>query len=140
MLDAAEGGRPGRKPRTQIFSRPSNELPKRRSAQRRLERRNMPEKHFTIAVSLAKILFNTREQFADALRDAAITRIEASPTRSIYAGRAAMARRALQPHVDDALYAIGRDGLEGLEVNVKIAIDAIVREALDAARKGTPCE
>ena len=100
----------------------------------------MPEKHFTIAVSLAKILFNTREQFADALRDAAIARIEASPARSICAGRAAMARRALQPHIDDVLYAIGRDGLEGVEVNVRIVIDAIVREALDAARKGTPCE
>ena len=98
----------------------------------------MPEKHIALAVSLAKILFHTREQFAGAMRDAAIARIEANPARSIYAGQAAIPRRALEPHVDDALYAIGRDGLDGLEANVRSAVDDIVREVLDAARQAAP--
>jgi hypothetical protein len=98
----------------------------------------MPERHFAMAVSLAKIFFDTREQFACAIRDAAIARIEASSSTSGRANRLAIPRRAVDPHIDDALYMIARDGIDKLEDNVRSAIDEVVREALDSSRKGSP--
>ncbi len=95
----------------------------------------MREKHFAAALSLAKTLLDTRQQFTYAIRDAAIAQLGVSA--SVDAGRA-LSRHALEPYIDDALYAIGRDGLERLEDNVRNVIDEIVREALDAARKGPP--
>ncbi|MBI1866937.1 MAG: hypothetical protein HYS06_01330 [Methylocystis sp.] len=100
----------------------------------------MPDRHITFAVSLAKILVNTRDQFAEAIRHAAMARIEASPSQNICAGQEAIPRGILESHVDDALYAICRDGLGGLKDNVRITVDEIVREALDAARKEAPHE
>lgn len=94
---------------------------------------NMREKHFSAALSLAKILLDTREQFARALRDAAIAQLGSS--WRVDTGRA-LSRHALEPHIDDALYAIGRDGPDGLEDNVRNAVDEIVREALEAAKNG----
>lgn len=98
----------------------------------------MPERHFAMAVSLAKIFFDTREQFACAIRDAAIARIEAGSSTSGRADRLAIPRRALEQQIDDALYMIARDGLDKLEDNVRSAIDEVVREALDSSRKGSP--
>lgn len=82
----------------------------------------MSEKDFAAALSLAKILLATREQFARALRDAAAARLAAPNVDALF-------RSALDPHVDDAVYAIGRDGAERLEDNVRRVIDDIVREA-----------
>ncbi|MBI1868839.1 MAG: hypothetical protein HYS06_11200 [Methylocystis sp.] len=100
----------------------------------------MPDRHVTFAVSLAKILLNTRDQFAEAIRAAAMARIEANPSSNICAGQAAIPRSVLESHVDDALYAICRDGLGGLKDNVRMTVDEIVREALDAASKEAPSE
>jgi hypothetical protein len=84
-------------------------------------------------MSVATSLFNMREQFIDALRAAANACIEESNGRDIY-DHIAISRHALESHVDDALYAIGRDGLERLEDNVRYALDEIVREALDSEK------
>lgn len=91
----------------------------------------MREKHFALALSLAKIVLDTREQFVYALRDAAISQLGSSSSLE------ALPRYVLEPYVDDALYAIGRDGPERLEDNVRSAVDEIMREALDAVRKGS---
>jgi len=96
----------------------------------------MPERQFSVAVSVAKILCNSRKEFVEALRAAAVARIEASAVRNIYANRPPIIHRAVEMHADDAVYAIGRDGLCGLEAHVRFAVDEIVREALDAARRG----
>ncbi|PWB88891.1 hypothetical protein C5688_18870 [Methylocystis sp. MitZ-2018] len=98
----------------------------------------MPERHFAMAVSLAKIFFDTREQFVCAIRDAAIARTEAGSSTSGSANRPAIPRRALEQHIDDALYMIARDGLDKLEDNVRSAIDEVVREALDSSGKDSP--
>lgn len=92
----------------------------------------MPDRHIAIAVSLAKILLNTREQFAQAIRAAAIARIEANPAQNIFPDVVTIPRHALEPHIDDALYGIGRDGLDRLDVHVRTAIDEAAREALDS--------
>ncbi len=97
----------------------------------------MTEKHLTIAVSLAKMAMEAREQFAVALRDAAVAQIEAGPSRSVYSMPAGVSQRTLELYVDDALRAICRGGPGGLENHVRIAVDEIVRETLDAMRKGT---
>ena len=96
----------------------------------------MPDQHIADAVSLAKILLNTREQFTQTIRAAAIARIEANSAQNIFAGEVTIPRRALEPHIDDALYGIGRDGLDRLDVHVRTAIDEAAREALDST--GTP--
>jgi hypothetical protein len=96
----------------------------------------MTENFFSLAVSLAKMLLDTREQFAEAVRMAAIARIEGNPMRNVYTRPADISRSAVEPHVDDALYAIARDGLRGLEDNVRAAVDEIVLEALNAGGKG----
>ncbi|WP_244620654.1 hypothetical protein [Methylosinus sporium] len=71
--------------------------------------------------------------FARALRDAAMASIRA---RSRGAGfdQPAISRYFLESHVDDALYLIGRDGLDVLESNVRFAVDEMIREALDNVR------
>ncbi|PWB79550.1 MAG: hypothetical protein C3F11_20490 [Methylocystaceae bacterium] len=97
----------------------------------------MPERHFAMAVSFAKIFFDTREQFACAIRDAATARIEAGSSTRGRPNRLAIPRRAIDLHIDDALYMIARDGVDKLEDNVRSAIDEVVREALDTARKGS---
>lgn len=97
----------------------------------------MTEKHFTDAVSLAKAVFDAREQFARALRDAAIAQIEAGPSRNVYSLPAGVSQHTLELYVDDALRAICRGGPGGLENHVRTAIDEIVRETLDETRKGT---
>ena len=40
----------------------------------------------------------------------------------------------LESHVDDALYLIGRDGLDAIESNVRFAVDEMIREALENVR------
>lgn len=97
----------------------------------------MPKRHFATAVSLAKIFTDTREQFACAIRYAAIERIRDGQSTSVRVD-AWIARHIVEPHVDEALYLIARDGLDKLEDSVRYAIDEIVREALDATRKGSP--
>jgi hypothetical protein len=97
----------------------------------------MPETHFGVAISIATSLFNMREQFIDALRAAANAHIEESMGRDIY-DHVAISRHALESLVDDALYAIGRDGLERLEDNVRHAVDEIVRDALDSEKGSFP--
>lgn len=96
----------------------------------------MPEKQFSYAVSLAKILFGTREQFVDALRAVAAARIAARSDASTSALRSTIFRTALESHADHAIYAIGRDGSSGIEDNVRFAVDEIVRETLAAVRPG----
>ncbi|PWB80733.1 MAG: hypothetical protein C3F11_17140 [Methylocystaceae bacterium] len=93
----------------------------------------MREKHLGHAVSLATILLSTREQFGRALRDAAMASIRA---RSKGAGfdQPVISRYFLESHVDDALYLIGRDGLDALENNIRFAIDEMIREALEDIR------
>jgi hypothetical protein len=98
----------------------------------------MPDNHASIAVSLAKILINMRQEFVDALLASAKARIEANRT-STYSVRAEIPRFAVEAHADEALYAVYREGLGGLEDNIRYAVDEIVREGLDAARK-TPLE
>jgi hypothetical protein len=93
----------------------------------------MYERNLRHAISLAIILLNTREQFACALRDAAMARMR-ERTRSMYFNQLIIPRRALELHVDDALYMIGRDGLDALESNVGNVVDGIIRETLEAAR------
>jgi hypothetical protein len=96
----------------------------------------MQDEHFDMAVSLAKISFNTRERFVDALRAAAIVRIEAY-WRNIWFSQADISRDAVKLHADEALDAIYCDGLRGLEYNIQFTIDEIVREELGAARKAS---
>ncbi|MBY6243691.1 hypothetical protein [Methylosinus sp. Sm6] len=91
----------------------------------------MREKHLGHAVSLATILLSTREQFARALRDAATASIRA---RGAGFDQPVISRYFLESHVDDALYLIGRDGLDALETNVRFAVDEIIREALENVR------
>jgi hypothetical protein len=94
----------------------------------------MQDEHFDMAVSLAKILFNTRERLIDALRAAAILRIEAN-RRNIWSFEPDISRDAVTLHADEALDAIYCDGLRGLEYNVRFTIDEIVREELIAAQR-----
>jgi hypothetical protein len=93
----------------------------------------MREKHLGDAVSLATILLNTREQFGRALRDAAMASIG---ERSKNAGfdQPVISRCILESHVDNALYLIGRDGLDALESTVRYAVDEMIREALENVR------
>jgi hypothetical protein len=93
----------------------------------------MYEKNLRHAISLAIILLNTREQFSHALRDAALARMR-ERTRSAYFNQLIIPRRFLELHVDDALYVIGRDGLDALETNVGSVVDEIIRETLESAR------
>lgn len=85
-------------------------------------------------VTLAKILFNTREQFVDALFAMAKARIKANRT-SIYSAPIEILRSNAEARADEALDAIYRDGLNRLEDNIQFAVDEIVREALDRERK-----
>lgn len=91
---------------------------------------HMREKHFTVALALARTMLETREQFIFALRGAAMAQLGPSSNIDM------PSRYVIEPHIDDALYAIGRDGPEGLEDNVRSAVEEIVREALEAARRG----
>jgi hypothetical protein len=93
----------------------------------------MPERCLGVAFHLAKILFNTRERFAYTLRDAAARR-----AHDICSEQISIPRCLFEPHVDNAIHAIFRDGLEGFERDIRLAVDEITREALDAARRGTP--
>jgi hypothetical protein len=93
---------------------------------------NMPDRHVADAVSFANILLKSRAQFADAIRAAAIARIGATAAESEFAGEEAIPRSAIEPHVDNAIDAIGRDGFNDLEEHIRIAIDGVVREALVA--------
>jgi hypothetical protein len=45
-----------------------------------------------------------------------------------------ISRYFLESHVDDALYLIGRDGLDSLESNVRFAVEEMIREALENVR------
>lgn len=96
----------------------------------------MFEKRFSIALSLAKILVETRERFTEALREAAIAKMEPGSPARADAIRSAVPRHTLEPLVDDALYALVRDGAEHLEDNVHSAIDEIMRAAFDVLRRG----
>jgi hypothetical protein len=93
----------------------------------------MREKHLGHAVSLATILLSTREQFAHALRDVAMTSIRAR-SRGAAFDQPIISRYFLESHVDDALHLIGGDGLEALESNVRFALDEMKREALENMR------
>jgi hypothetical protein len=95
----------------------------------------MAERHLSVAIALATTLFNLREQLIAALRAAAMARIESEAAGPADALNAVIQRRSLELHVDDALYAIGRDGVAGLEYNVRHAVDEIVREALDESNE-----
>jgi hypothetical protein len=94
------------------------------------------DEYFDMAVSLAKISFNTRERFIDSLRAAALLRIE-SFRRNISFSQADISRDAVELHADEALDAIYCDGLRGLEYNIQFTIDEIVREELGTARKAS---
>ncbi|PWB83010.1 MAG: hypothetical protein C3F11_08845 [Methylocystaceae bacterium] len=93
----------------------------------------MREKHLGRAVSLATILLSTREQFARALRDAAMASIRAR-SRGANFDQPIISRYFLESHVDDALYLIGSDGLDALESNVRFAVDEMIREAMENVR------
>jgi hypothetical protein len=94
----------------------------------------MQDEHLAMAVSLAKISFNTRERFVDALRTAAIAHIEAN-RRGAHTFEIEISRNVVELHADEALYALYCDGLSGLEYNVRFTVDEIVREELGAARR-----
>ncbi|PWB80186.1 MAG: hypothetical protein C3F11_18670 [Methylocystaceae bacterium] len=93
----------------------------------------MREKHLGDAFSLATILLNTREQFGRALRDAAMACIRAR-SNGARSDQLVISRNILESHIDDALYLIGRDGLDSLESNVRFAVDEMIREALENVR------
>jgi hypothetical protein len=99
-----------------------------------LEKSKVSDGQIQVAISLAKILFNTRERFLDALHIAARARLEENRL-TLCSSRTQVSRAAIEPHVDEALCAIYRDGLIGLEETVQDAVHEIVREELDAARK-----
>jgi hypothetical protein len=89
---------------------------------------------------LAKVLFNAREQFAYLLRDAAAARIAADSTRITDWDQISIPRCLFEPHVEDTIQGIFRDGLKGLEHNIRFAVDEIVLEALNSARRREPRE
>ncbi|BGE86490.1 hypothetical protein Ms3S1_29260 [Methylosinus sp. 3S-1] len=97
------------------------------------ESANMREKHLGDAVSLATILLSTRQQFGHALRDAAMATIRAR-LKGARSDHLVISRNILESHIDDALYLIGRDGLDSLERNVRFAVDEMIREALENVR------
>jgi hypothetical protein len=118
----------------QACARAAKRLPNQRQRTKRFREKYMKDQHFDMAVSLAKISFNTREQFVDALRAAAIVRVEANQ-RNIWSFQPKISLDAVKLHADEALDAIYCDGLRGLEYNIRFTIDEIVREELAAARK-----
>ncbi len=94
----------------------------------------MLERQFSAAISLAKIMFNAREDFLDALRSAAVLRINSNRPKSLKIG-SEIRREIVTRYADETLDAIYRDGLHGLEHNVRQAVDEIVREGLGHLRK-----
>jgi hypothetical protein len=87
----------------------------------------MSEKHLALAQSLAKILLDTREQFGHAIRDAVSARLGPSDNR--------ISRYALDPIIDDGIYALNRDGPAKIEDNVRALVDDVARAALEASRR-----
>jgi hypothetical protein len=88
------------------------------------------ERQFTLAMSLAKTLLATRAQFVRALRDVSLARSGRERPDALFL-------HTVEQNVDDALYAIGRDGSATLEEIVRRAIDDIVSEAA-ITRSGAP--
>jgi len=92
--------------------------------------RTSGKRQFALALSLARTLLATRAQFVLALRDVSLAQSgrERPDARFLH---------TVEQNVDDALYAIGRDGPAPLEEIVRRAIDDIVSEA-SIARSGAP--
>ena len=80
------------------------------------------ERQFALALSLAKMLLATRGQFVLALRDASLAHARIDRPDALFL-------HTVEQNVDDALYAIGRDGPASLEEIVRRAIDDIVNDA-----------
>jgi hypothetical protein len=85
----------------------------------------MSENHLALAQS--KILLDTREQFGHAIRDAVSARL--GPSNN------SISRYALDPVIDDGIYALNRDGPAKIEDNVRALVDDVARVALDASRR-----
>jgi hypothetical protein len=79
------------------------------------------ERQFALALSLARTLLATRAQFVLALRDLAYARSGRERSETLFL-------HIVEQNVDDALYAIGRDGSATLEEIVRRAIDDIAKE------------
>ncbi|WP_244613037.1 hypothetical protein [Methylosinus sp. Ce-a6] len=88
------------------------------------------ERQFALALSLAKTLLATRAQFVRALCDASLAQSGRERPDALFL-------HMVEQNVDDALYAMGRDGPAILEEIVRRAIDDIVSEA-SVARNGAP--
>lgn len=80
------------------------------------------------AVSLARLFLSTRAQFARTLRGV----VEAELVHGEGASRIGLG--ALEGYVDDALYAIGRDGPERIEDNLRWVMEEMLREAWHGPR------
>ena len=80
------------------------------------------ERQFALALSLARTLLATRAQFALAMRDLSLAQSGRERPDALFL-------HTVEQNVDDALYAIGRDGPATLEEIVLRAIDDIANEA-----------
>ncbi|MBG0810316.1 hypothetical protein IY145_13090 [Methylosinus sp. H3A] len=96
----------------------------------RREQGTFGERQFALALSLARTLLATRAQFVLALRDVSLSQSGRERPDALFL-------HTVEQNVDDALYAIGRDGPTTLEEIVRRAIDDIVNEA-SIATSGTP--
>jgi hypothetical protein len=92
------------------------------TAPRRGGERTFGERQFALALSLARTLLATRAQFALAMRDLSLTQSGRERPDAFFL-------HTVEQNVDDALYAIGRDGPATLEEIVLRAIDDIASEA-----------
>jgi hypothetical protein len=86
------------------------------------------------AVSMAKILFNSRQQFLSYLHSAALQRIAANRSSSLPPVKPDIRSEILAQHGDEALKAIYEDGLLGLEDALRCAVDEVIRENLNAIK------
>ncbi len=80
------------------------------------------ERQFALALSLARMLSATRAQLAIALRDLSLARLGRERPDALFS-------HMVERNVDDAIYAIGRDGPAMIDETVRRAVDDIVREA-----------
>jgi hypothetical protein len=80
------------------------------------------DRQWALALSQARILLATRAQFELALRNLSLARLGRERPDAVFL-------HTVEQNVDDAIYAIGRDGSATIEEVVRRAIDDIVNEA-----------
>jgi hypothetical protein len=94
----------------------------------------MQDEHFGLALSLLGHCYRAREQLVDALRAAARARIEAR-RQGAHSFETEVSRSTVEIHADEALFTVYRHGLKGPEHDIQFAVDEIVREEMNRARK-----